>query len=86
MVKTRILLSTKNSNVPSTFTTVVKYIWKNAGIKGFYQGLSAAFMREAVYGTARLGIFDSLSESGSDSLVAKGMLRTCGWSLGRNYG
>ncbi|KNB43498.1 2-oxoglutarate malate translocase [Blastocystis sp. subtype 4] len=61
MVKTRILLSTKNSNVPSTFTTVVKYIWKNAGIKGFYQGLSAAFMREAVYGTARLGIFDSLS-------------------------
>ena len=61
MVKTRILLSTKNSNVPSTFTTVVKYIWKNAGPRGFYQGLSAAFMREAVYGTARLGIFDTLS-------------------------
>ena len=61
MVKTRILLSTKNSNVPSTFTTVVKYIFKNEGARGFYQGLSAAFMREAVYGTARLGIFDTLS-------------------------
>lgn len=61
MVKTRILLSTKDSNVPSTFTTVVKFIYKNAGPRGFYQGLSAAFMREAVYGTARLGIFDSLS-------------------------
>ena len=61
MVKTRILLSTKNSNVPSTFTTVVKYIFKNEGARGFYQGLSAAFMREAVDGTARLGIFDTLS-------------------------
>ena len=61
MVKTRILLSTKSSNVPSTFTTVVKYIYKREGPLGFYHGLSAAFMREAVYGTARLGIFDTLS-------------------------
>lgn len=63
MVKTRILLSTKDSNVPSTITTVVKYIYKNEGPRGFYQGLSAAFMREAVYGTARLGIFDTLSSA-----------------------
>eukprot|EP00033_Pygsuia_biforma_P002905 GCRY01003205.1.p1 GENE.GCRY01003205.1~~GCRY01003205.1.p1 ORF type:complete len:325 (+),score=51.78 GCRY01003205.1:283-1257(+) len=50
------LLSTKRSTVPST----IKEIVQNQGVRGFYDGLSAGLLRQAVYGTLRLGITQQL--------------------------
>jgi solute carrier family 25 oxoglutarate transporter 11 len=38
-------------------------VYKAGGVKGFYAGLDAALMRQAVYSTLRLGIFNNLSDS-----------------------
>lgn len=41
---------------------VAKEIHAAAGPKGFYAGLDSALLRQAVYGTARLGIYFNLTE------------------------
>lgn len=40
---------------------MIKVTLKESGPTGFYRGLSAALMRQAVYGTARLGLHRSFS-------------------------
>ena len=35
---------------------------KSDGIKGFYKGISAAWFRQATYGTARLGLYKYIFE------------------------
>mmetsp|Transcript_23289 Transcript_23289/g.41178 ORF Transcript_23289/g.41178 Transcript_23289/m.41178 type:complete len:327 (-) Transcript_23289:136-1116(-) len=42
--------------------SAVTDIYKSSGVRGFYKGLSASMMRQASYGTTRLGIYSSLME------------------------
>lgn len=43
--------------------SIAKNIIKNEGFAKLYAGLSASLMRQAVYGTARLGLHRSFSEA-----------------------
>ena len=41
---------------------VAKMLWKAEGINAFYRGLDAGLLRQAVFGTTRLGVFRYLFE------------------------
>ncbi|KAJ9660567.1 hypothetical protein H2198_002504 [Neophaeococcomyces mojaviensis] len=59
MIKVRMQLSdrgTRSTTGPLS-VTVVKDLWSNGKVLGFYQGISAAISRQVVYGTSRLGLF-----------------------------
>jgi hypothetical protein len=45
-----------------TISSVVLTVWRNDGVKGFYAGLTASLMRQAVYGTARIGLHRYFSD------------------------
>ena len=45
-----------------SIVAVIKDVAKADGIKGFYAGLSASLLRQAVYGTARLGLHRYFSD------------------------
>ena len=47
----------------ATATTVVRSVLQNEGVRGLYSGLSAAVARQMIYGTARLGMHRSLSDT-----------------------
>ncbi|CAL8469919.1 g9461 [Coccomyxa elongata] len=57
MVKVRIQLGAQGSPL-----TVASNIIKQQGVSGLYSGLSAGLLRQATYTTARLGIFQGLSD------------------------
>ena len=40
-----------------------KDVYRTGGVTGFYAGLDAALMRQAVYSTLRLGIYFNLTEA-----------------------
>lgn len=61
MIKVRIQLASMSGGATSPFV-VAREIHATAGIKGFYAGLDAALMRQAVYATARLGLYFNMSE------------------------
>jgi hypothetical protein len=42
--------------------TVASHIIRDQGVSGLYSGLSAGLLRQATYTTARLGIFQGLSD------------------------
>lgn len=44
----------------ATFLSVARNIVRNEGFLGFYTGLSAALLRQATYGTGRLGAFNGI--------------------------
>jgi len=48
-----------SGSLPKTFMSIVK----NEGVMGLYAGYSAAMLRQMVYGTARLGLFRTFSDS-----------------------
>lgn len=48
--------------LPPQFSVAAQCI-KESGVSGLYRGLSAGLLRQATYTTARLGIFNSLSEA-----------------------
>lgn len=57
------LYATTHANKPSPgFVGIIVGIIKNDGISSLYAGLSAALMRQAVYGTARIGLHRSISD------------------------
>lgn len=39
-----------------------KYMWRTEGIKAFYRGLGAGLLRQATFGTTRLGVYRFLFE------------------------
>ena len=41
---------------------IAKSVVRNEGVKGLFSGLSAAIARQAVYGTAKIGLHDSFSQ------------------------
>lgn len=63
MVKVQIQIkSGDNPGVKYGPLNVAKSIWADSGMKGFYRGIDSALMRQAVYTTARFGIFLNLSD------------------------
>ncbi|XP_050549777.1 mitochondrial 2-oxoglutarate/malate carrier protein isoform X8 [Spodoptera frugiperda] len=59
LLKTRMqLLGPAGKN--ASFVGVAKEIVRKEGILGFYVGLSAALLRQATYGTGRLGCFNAM--------------------------
>ncbi|KAF9418195.1 hypothetical protein HW555_004901 [Spodoptera exigua] len=59
LLKTRMqLLGPAGKNM--TFIQVARDIVKKEGVLGFYVGLSAALLRQATYGTGRLGCFNAM--------------------------
>lgn len=42
--------------------SIAKSVVRNEGVKGLFSGLSAAVARQAVYGTAKIGLHDSFSQ------------------------
>lgn len=58
------LFATLNPGVPkpSSFTILSEMVKKD-GVKSIYSGLSASLMRQAVYGTARIGLHRTFSEN-----------------------
>lgn len=64
MVKVRIqVLAGENPGKAYGPVGVAKDILKNDGfLKGFYKGIDSAYMRQAVYTTARFGLFLNFSD------------------------
>lgn len=57
------LFSTQFPTQPRpSFTTIISNIVKNEGVTAVYAGLSASLLRQAVYGTARIGLHRTISE------------------------
>lgn len=54
LIKTRIQVVGKAQNIGAV--TITKNLIKNEGFMKLYAGLSASLMRQAIYGTARLGL------------------------------
>jgi solute carrier family 25 oxoglutarate transporter 11 len=48
--------------VKPSFVTLLTTMIKNEGILSIYSGLSAAYMRQCIYGTARIGLHRSFSD------------------------
>ncbi|KRX01250.1 Mitochondrial carrier domain [Pseudocohnilembus persalinus] len=66
-VKVRIQSINENNASSTTRSStkpldVGRQILKQTGIKGLYKGLDAAILRQVVYGTIRLGLFQKLSD------------------------
>lgn len=57
------LYATTHANLPSPgFVGIISELIKKEGISSLYAGLSAALARQAVYGTARIGLHRSISD------------------------
>ena len=62
MIKVRTQLSSESGGSTS-IPAVAKEVFSEGGFKGFYRGMDSALLRQAVYGTARLGIYFNLAQS-----------------------
>lgn len=63
-IKVRIQIIAENKmqgEKPSPFYAA-QQILKSDGIRGFYKGLTAAWFRQATYGTTRMGLYKYLFE------------------------
>jgi hypothetical protein len=57
------LFATLNPGVPKpNFVQLIAKMVRDEGIKSVYAGLSAALMRQAIYGTARIGLHRTFSD------------------------
>lgn len=61
MVKVRIQLRGESRGKTSPLD-VAKEIYHQGGMKGFYQGLDSALLRQAVYASLRIGIYYTLND------------------------
>lgn len=62
LVKNRMQITGVGSTKKATILEVLRVVVKNEGVLGLYNGLSAGLLRQASYGTSRLGLYQSLSE------------------------
>ena len=65
MIKVRIQLRGESKGKTSPFD-VAKEIHRQGGMKGFYQGLDSALLRQAVYCSMRIGIYYTLNDRSAD--------------------
>lgn len=62
LTHTRYRLSSAVAEESKSGLGIIKLIMKDEGLRGFFSGISASIMRQAVYGTMKIGLHDSLSE------------------------
>lgn len=63
LVKVRLQVASTSAVGNISGMSIARGVIKNEGIKGLFSGLSAAIMRQAVYGTAKIGLHDSFSQT-----------------------
>ena len=63
LIKVRLQVASTTMEGKVSGLSIAKSVIKNEGVKGLFSGMSAAVMRQAVYGTAKIGIHDSFSQS-----------------------
>lgn len=63
LVKVRLQVASVTVGGGATGMTIARSVIKNEGVRGLFSGLSAAIMRQAVYGTAKIGLHDSFSQT-----------------------
>ena len=66
LLKTRVQLQVVGNGPRLGSIQMAKNIVREGGVTKLYAGLSAAIMRQAVYGTARLGLHDQISKTLKD--------------------
>ena len=88
LIKTRIQVVGKAQNIGAV--TIAKNLIKNEGVMKLYAGLSASLMRQAIYGTARLGLHRVFSNylkernNGSLTIVKDGDKEVYPFAFGKN--
>lgn len=65
MIKVRIQLRGESQGKTSPID-VFKEIYHQGGVKGFYQGIDSALLRQAIYCSLRIGFYYSLNEHYAD--------------------
>lgn len=63
LVKVRLQLASSTVSGNASGLAIARSVVRNEGVRGLFSGLSAAVMRQAVYGTAKIGLHDSFSQS-----------------------
>lgn len=59
LVKVRLQVANSTVEGKVSAVSIAKNVVKNEGVKGLFSGLSAAIARQAVYGTAKIGLHDA---------------------------
>lgn len=62
LVKVRLQVANTAAEGSVSGLSIAKSVVRNEGVKGLFSGLSAAVARQAVYGTAKIGLHDSFSQ------------------------
>ena len=62
MIKVRSQLSSE-AGASTSIAKVARTVYSEGGVPGFYKGIDSALLRQAIYGTARLGIYFNLAAS-----------------------
>jgi solute carrier family 25 oxoglutarate transporter 11 len=63
LVKVRLHVANTAVEGRVTGLSIARNVLRNEGVLGLFSGLSAAIARQAVYGTAKIGLHDSFSQS-----------------------
>lgn len=63
LVKVRLQVANTAVEGSVSGLSIAKSVVRNEGVKGLFSGLSAAVARQAVYGTAKIGLHDSFSQT-----------------------
>lgn len=63
LVKVRLQVAPSTISGSASGLAIARSVVRNEGVRGLFSGLSAAVMRQAVYGTAKIGLHDSFSQS-----------------------
>lgn len=63
LIKVRLQVANTAIEGKVTGLSIAKSVVRNEGVKGLFSGLSAAVARQAVYGTAKIGLHDSFSQT-----------------------
>jgi dicarboxylate transporter 10 len=56
----KVRLQTRSLSAPKTMVGTFVYIFRNQGISGLYNGLTAALLRQLTYSTVRFGVYEDL--------------------------
>lgn len=63
LVKVRLQVASVSAGTSVSGLSIARNVIRTEGMKGMFSGLSAAIARQAVYGTAKIGLHDSFSQT-----------------------
>ena len=63
LVKVRLQVASVSAGTSVSGLSIARNVIREEGMKGMFSGLSAAIARQAVYGTAKIGLHDSFSQT-----------------------